>query len=145
MNRFKEDLTKKINELFPESDNARELIDYINAYNKQKKEISVISEPVTNRCCAILQTKKQCSRPKKTGYNCCGSHVKNAPYGYIDSGGEKIRINVFTVDIQGIMYYIDDNNNIYDPEHVLENMVNPAIIGKVTSDEEGVYRICELN
>jgi hypothetical protein len=42
------------------------------------------------------------------------------------------------------MYYIDDNNNIYDPEHVLENTLNPSIIGKVMTDAEGVYHIQTL-
>ena len=33
-------------------------------------------------------------------------------------------------DIKGIVYYIDDENNVYHPQDVMNNSVNPKIIAK---------------
>jgi len=37
---------------------------------------------------------------------------------------------VWTQDIRGIIYYIDNKNNIYNPEDILMMKVNPEIIGE---------------
>ena len=42
-------------------------------------------------------------------------------------------------DINGIVYYIDNNNNIYKTEDILSNITNPAIIAKYKIDENGNY------
>ena len=51
------------------------------------------------------------------------------------------KIEVWVKDIKGINYYIDDNNNVYNPEDILENKVNPSIIAKWKKNEENVYSI----
>ena len=40
------------------------------------------------------------------------------------------KINVWTQDIKGIIYYIDDECNVYNPEDILNNKCNPGIIAK---------------
>jgi hypothetical protein len=45
---------------------------------------------------------------------------------------EKQVINVVSVDIQGIIYYIDKFNNVYITEDILEKKENPRILTKAT-------------
>ena len=46
------------------------------------------------------------------------------------------------------MYYIDNNNNVYDSEEVMKNKINPKIIAKYEKniiDGEPVYSIPSFN
>ena len=40
------------------------------------------------------------------------------------------KVSIWVCDIKGIMYYIDNSNNVYDSEEVMKNKVNPKIIAK---------------
>ena len=48
-------------------------------------------------------------------------------------------------DIKGINYYIDDSNNVYLPEDILQNSTAPRKIGKWTFNENGEYDIPTLS
>ena len=37
---------------------------------------------------------------------------------------------VWAQDIKGIIYYIDDENNVYHPQDIMTNKVDPKIIAK---------------
>ena len=47
-------------------------------------------------------------------------------------------------DIGGIMYYIDDSNNVYSHEDVITDRVNPKIIAKYVK-HGNAYSIPEYN
>ena len=36
------------------------------------------------------------------------------------------------MDINGINYYVDDNNNVYNTADILSNSSNPNIIGRLS-------------
>ena len=38
-------------------------------------------------------------------------------------------------------YYIDKNNNVYDPQNIYENVPDPAIIAKYVIKDDGQYSI----
>ena len=40
------------------------------------------------------------------------------------------KVTVWAQDINGIIYYIDNNKNVYDPQDILDNKVNPTVIAK---------------
>ena len=40
------------------------------------------------------------------------------------------KVTVWAQDINGIIYYIDNNRNVYDPQDILDNKVNPTVIAK---------------
>ena len=88
-----------------------------------------------DRCQALRANNSQCTR-RKQKYSCfCGTHIKGTPYGKIleNNNGKlslKEEINIYTKEIQGITYYIDDKNNIYSSEEILNNSNNPTIIGR---------------
>ena len=41
------------------------------------------------------------------------------------------KVEVWIQEIQGIVYYVDANKNVYDPEDILANKVNPKVIMKL--------------
>jgi hypothetical protein len=54
------------------------------------------------------------------------------------------KVEVWAQDIQGIVYYIDKTNNVYQAEDVVINKVNPKIIAKYVKNGDN-YSIPEFN
>jgi hypothetical protein len=54
------------------------------------------------------------------------------------------KVEVCAQDIQGIVYYIDKNNNVYQAEDIISNKINPKIIAKYVKTGE-IYSIPEFN
>jgi hypothetical protein len=111
----------------------------------QKRKRVKNSVPFNERCCALRANKEQCTRRKKNGEKFCGTHIKGIPHGEIKVG-EQVqdttkKIEVWAQDIKGIIYHLDKDGNIYDPQHVHQNLKNPAIIAKYIKDENGDYEI----
>ena len=100
--------------------------------------------PQYMRCNANRANGEQCTRKRKDGNLYCGTHDKNRPHGVIDSGDKKEfkKVEVFLQDINGILYYIDNNGNIYTTEDIIDNKINPGIYGKYIL-EDGFYKIME--
>lgn len=113
---------------------------------KRKRVKNVV--PMCDRCSSKRANGEQCTRRKKEGCDYCGTHQKGRPHGIVDSENEpKIttqKIEVWAEDIQGIMYYIDKNNNVYQTEDIVSNKSNPNIIAKYVK-EGNVYSIPEFN
>jgi hypothetical protein len=82
---------------------------------------------------------------KKAATHFCGTHIKGIPHGVVSSDIEipkpNTKVEVWVKDIKGINYYIDSNHNVYKPEDILTNKINPAIIAKWTKLSEDVYSI----
>ena len=101
-------------------------------FQKRKRVKNVV--PYFDRCCAKRATNEQCTRRKKEGSEYCGTHMKGTPHGIIDNQNDNKpttqKIEVFAKDIQGIIYYIDNTNNVYQAEDIIINKVNPKIIAK---------------
>ena len=47
------------------------------------------------------------------------------------------------VDIKGIIYYIDTEGNVYDPDDVMNNVIDPKIIATYL-EKDGEYNIPSL-
>lgn len=167
---FKENLQKKILALdfqHPQDrEKAQELVDYIIEYPScpplQDQEVQQTPNPkpitkpkktktpleLKNRCVAKLSNGGQCSRQSLKDGTLCGSHVSIQPYGMISTseikdGKEIISHEVFAVEIQGLVYYIDHLGNVFRTEDILLNAVNPAIIAKYVKNDSG-YTIPSL-
>ena len=74
--------------------------------------------------------------------------MKGIPHGMMDiKNDEKVntqKVEVWAQDIQGIVYYIDKFNNVYDTTDIIKNQMNPKIIAKYVVTNE-IYSIPELN
>lgn len=142
---FKNDLRKKINELDfqEEKQKINEFIGYMYEYTRlqldkddvMKRKRVKNSIPNSNRCIGKLANGERCTRRRKKDSDFCGTHIKGIPNGciQIDSCGEcnLKSIEVIAKEYVGIVYYVDQYNNVYKTEDVLSNKQDPLIIGKV--------------
>jgi hypothetical protein len=103
---------------------------------------------LADRCGAKRANCEQCTRRRKEGYEYCGTHLKGTPHGVCEAGDNEKpsgqKIEVWVQDIQGIVYYIDKNYNVYQTEDIYTNKTNPKIIAKYTKTGE-TYNIPEFN
>ena len=110
-------------------------------FNKRKRIKSNI--PQYLRCMAKRANGEQCTRKKKCDNDYCGTHDKNRPHGEVSSEvilfKDTKKVEVWIQEINGIIYYIDNNNNIYKTDDILSNITNPSIIAKYKIDDEGKY------
>ena len=68
--------------------------------------------------------------------------MKGVPHGSINvvvSDFVGVKKEVWVEEIGGIMYYLDNNNNIYNTEDVMSNRDNPKIIAKWRKNMLGGY------
>jgi hypothetical protein len=154
---FKQSVLSKAQQLGLNNDpNLAALVKYVYDYDRLvlSKEDFMKRKRVKNavhladRCCAKRASCEQCTRRKKQGFEYCGTHLKGTPHGICETGdndkpsGQKIE--VWVQDIQGIVYYIDKNFNVYQTEDIYTNKVNPKIIAKYVKTGDS-YSIPEFN
>jgi len=143
---FKVDIKKYIDNTsdIKLSDNEyKNLIQYIFDYNtiiidksdftKRKRVKNIV--PFHERCCALRANNEQCTRRRKDDEKFCGTHIKGIPHGEISNKNTDATKNikkreVWAQDISGIIYYIDANNNVYNHNDIINNIINPKIIAK---------------
>ena len=150
---FKNDIRDKINTIqFEETEKINELMGYVYDYERlvfKKEDISKRKRvkntiPETNRCNARRANNEQCTRRKKEGCEYCGTHIKGTPHGLISellhSSEMTHKVEIIAQEIGGIVYYIDDRENVYNTEDVMNSKENPGIIAKYTC-RNGIYSI----
>lgn len=132
------------------NNSKKELIDYIKSYQPlnlgltpKRKRIKT-NVPAEERCRARAANNNQCTRRKKHESNFCGTHIKGAPNGIIDdtytTGNTK---QIFTIDINGILHWVDKEGNIYRTSDIISENT-PEIIGKYKTrieDDKKIYYI----
>ena len=120
-------------------------IDYINNYEMSRVDASEITRkkrvknniPICERCEAKKASGERCSRRKKDVTQYCGTHNKGTPHGKINdthTSVEKIEIKNF--EYKGIIYFIDENYNVYNHDDIRHNLENPRILCKYTKDSD---------
>jgi hypothetical protein len=99
-------------------------------FTKRKRSKNCI--PFESRCEARCakgsgHEGEQCTRRKKAGCIYCGTHTKGVTQN-IEQKTDLKKKSIWTEEYRGIIYYIDDEN-VYNPEDIKKNKVNPEIIG----------------
>lgn len=101
---------------------------------KRKRVKNVV--PLFDRCVAKRANGEQCTRRKKEGEGYCGTHTKGRPHGSVNETPENVvtnkKVEVWIQEIKGIVYYVDADHNVYDPEDILLNKINPKVIMKLS-------------
>ena len=101
---------------------------------KRKRVKNVV--PLFDRCVAKRANGEQCTRRKKEGEGYCGTHTKGRPHGSVNETSENVvtnkKVEVWIQEIKGIVYYVDADHNVYDPEDILLNKINPKVIMKLS-------------
>ena len=154
---FKDSIREKATSMdMHKNEQVSQLLQYIYDYDRlsfnkedfQKRKRVKNFVPIFDRCCAKRANCEQCTRRRKDGSEYCGTHLKGTPHGIVDAQTEPKnttqKVEVYAQDIQGIIYYIDKNNNVYQAEDIISNKVNPKIIAKYVKDGEK-YSIPEFS
>tara|TARA_B110000858_G_C17792825_1_gene470838 strand:+ start:1353 stop:1865 length:513 start_codon:yes stop_codon:yes gene_type:complete len=153
---FKTELATHVKQVngFDNNPELQSVLNYVYNYDKfelhkddfMKRKRVKNMVPTYERCCAKRANGEQCTRRKKDEFQYCGTHSKGTPHGII-SDKEPIntttKIEVSAIDIKGIVYYLDQNGNVYDTEDIISNQKNPRIIAKYEKIGEE-YSIPEL-
>jgi hypothetical protein len=151
---FKNQMRMKISSIgFTEKEKVNEFLEFMFEYeklaltkedfNKRKRVKNCI--PQLNRCNALRANGEQCTRQRKENCNYCGTHAKGiVNQNYETKNDLQKKTEVFAEEIGGIVYFIDDVNNVYKTEDVLEEKNNPEIIAKYVKTETG-YSIPEFH
>jgi len=145
MSQFKENVKDKMEILGIPND---VLLQYIYDYDKiefsqddfmKRKRVKNVV-PIFDRCCAKRANGEQCTRRKRVEETYCGTHMKGVPHGIVDAENDTknttYKVEVWAQDIQGIIYYIDKMNNVYQAEDIVNNIMNPKIIAKYIKNGE---------
>ena len=154
---FKDEIRDKATQLgLTKNEDINKLIQFIYDYERlsfekedfQKRKRVKNFVPMFDRCCAKRASNEQCTRRKKENNEYCGTHLKGTPHGLVDlQENTKVptqKVEVWAQDIQGIIYYIDNKNNVYQTEEIVINKMNPKIIAKYVKNGEN-YSIPEFN
>jgi hypothetical protein len=136
------------------STDSSEIMNFIYQYNnfeltkedfmKRKRVKNMV--PVYERCCAKRANGQQCTRRKKDECQYCGTHSKGTPHGIMNENetvSTVTKVEVSAIDIKGIVYYLDNDGNVYDTEDIISNKKNPRIIAKYEKHGD-VYSIPSL-
>ena len=135
---------------------------------KENRNIELSHE---ERCNATRKQGERCTRKKIKGSMYCGTHnvkyqqqQQNQIYEqYVgsktcsssskylqeyqnntDNFEGKQNVEVIAQEIQGIIYYMDKNLNVYNTEDIYKNIVNPRIIAQAIQLGNNVYSIPSL-
>jgi hypothetical protein len=118
----------------------------INKEDLQKRTRIKNVVPHCELCTAKIANGVQCTRRKQNEESqFCGTHIKGQPYGVetiVDNTTQQTKkIEIWVQEIKGINYYIDSTNNVYKPEDIISNIVNPAVIAKWALNSTNNYII----
>jgi hypothetical protein len=108
---------------------------------KRKRSNNIV--PVCEKCTAKRMNDTQCTRRKQGGTEFCGTHIKGTPYGVMEPSATSStikQVEIFQQEINGILYYIDQEHRVYSMEDVLSNKTNPKVIASYQVTD-GVYTI----
>jgi len=172
LSEFKNDVHKKMASLFQgrEEENIRDIVDFMYSYKKFQPNTVEAAFPslpnmVDKRCQAMRKQGDRCNRQIMEGCAFCSIH--NGSHSGVGSGnsgasstksGNKKSLSsahatkdnttkkkeVFVQEIQGIMYYLDEDCNVYDTTDIVQNRPNPRIIAKAVCLSSNNYSIPSL-
>ena len=131
---------KNINKILGDGmfENIKSELDTLIKFKCEKRKRNKHQIPLNERCLAKKSGGEQCTRRKKHDSNFCGTHIKGTPHGQTtDVSSTLKKVNVYAEDIDGIIYYIDDNGNVYNSEDVFKQIDNPRVISKYTKNNDG--------
>jgi hypothetical protein len=151
---LKENLKDRIiNSSLKDTSECNEIVKYIYDYErlsidhidfvKRKRSKNVV--PLFERCGALRANNEQCTRRKKKTHDFCGTHLKGSPNGIVNmqnnennnhNHNNKTSVGIWTQEIKGILYYIDNNNNVYSMNDIMSNKENPRVIASYEKNGE---------
>ena len=112
-----------------------------------KRKRNKKSVPAHERCRALRANSEQCTRRRKDAAEFCGTHNKGVPHGVISGDSDEditiTKKTIWSQEVNGILHYIDDENNVYLHEDIIKRVSSPRIIGTWEVSSDGIYSIIE--
>ena len=144
---FKDNIKQKVTDLsFEDKAKSSELLEFVYEYErlsftkddfiKRKRVQNVI--PDNNRCIAKKSCSDQCTRRRKTDSEYCGTHSKYASQIDGDSIVTKT-VEVVAKEMEGIVYYVDEFQNVFRTEDILNEKENPQVVSRYEQLPGGRY------
>lgn len=152
---FRDDFKKYIETTSISIEQQTSLMNYIENYpilqlekdDFMKRKRVKNNVPYYERCMAYRANTQQCTRRRKKDCLFCGTHTKSQPHGIVSENNEKTgfkKVLISQHDIGGIMYYIDDEENVYDPTDLMNGSKTPRIIAKYIRNPDNTISIPEF-
>jgi hypothetical protein len=147
---FKDHIKDKLAELdFSEKSKVNDLLEYVYDYERlvfskddfTKRRRVQCSIPEDSRCIANKSCNERCTRRRKEGSEYCGTHYK---YSTTEGQDALKKMDVIAKEMEGIVYYVDDFQNIYRTEDILNEKENPHVVAKYEQLAGGRYLIKEV-
>jgi hypothetical protein len=147
---FKNHIKQKATELdFSEKSKVNDLLEYVYEYERltfskddfvKRKRVQT-SIPDDSRCIANKSCNERCTRRRKYGSEYCGTHHKHTT----PEGQEPVKkMDVIAKEMEGIVYYVDDFQNVYRTEDILNEKENPQVVAKYEQLAGGRYLIRDV-
>jgi hypothetical protein len=147
VDQFVETFKKEVKKNFVENSETEfnRFVDNYDSFKIVSKIKQKTTIPMSLRCVAKRLNCDQCTRRRNKISAFCGTHFKSRPFGVFDVvllADEDIvhLISVFTQEIQGIIYHLDENLNVYDTGDILNDVRDPKILTKAVLID-GIYTI----
>ena len=135
---------------------------FIKKKQQKTQEVEPVVFPDEERCIADRRQGDRCTRKRVKGNLYCGTHYVKYGQSTITEQSAKNNkedekktqsntkekktnhIEVIAHEIQGIIYYIDKELNVYNTEDIFKNIDNPQIIAKAVQLSHNVFSIPSL-
>jgi hypothetical protein len=161
---FKTQIRNKIIALsFEERENekVKDLIEFVFEYKRfevqeERKNNNIVRQG--ERCIGIRTNGRPCSRRRKKNSQYCGTHTQpldttentqDCDDGHdVDDDSHHLKVSKSSItnidlnaeEVQGIVYYIDKDGNVYHPEDVMKQTEAPRIIARVKpNSKDNIY------
>lgn len=127
-------------------------LDLLNDEISIKKKRAKNKIPLHEKCLGKRADGQQCSRRRRPGECLCGTHIKGLPHGMfsVTKNSDEVQLKKTEIEIHlqefnGIMYWINDNYDIYNTNDIISNIENPRVIAKyervTDTNGEELFRI----
>jgi hypothetical protein len=108
----------------------------------EKKKRTRTAIPYYERCSGLKADCEQCTRRRQGGSLFCGTHMKGTPYGQVSDGKTASdKITVRAQEVMGIVYWVDDEGNVYNQEDIHSRKKNPRIVARAGTGIHGIQGI----
>jgi hypothetical protein len=145
---FKDQIKEKVTHLeFEDKTKSNELLEFVYEYQrlqftkddftKRKRLQNII--PDNNRCIAKKSCNEQCTRRRKDDSEYCGTHFKYASQAERTTPTGIKKVEVIAKEMEGIVYYVDEFQNVYRTEDILNEKENPKLVAKYEQLAGGRY------
>jgi len=149
LNEFKTKLLSELSSIESLDSSAKQsIVEFIDQYKpaipEKKRKLTSTNLLPELRCLAKTENGNQCTSKKASKKDFCTLHKNSTPFGIIQGEDSRVTNLILTDEkLEGIDYFIDENDFVYSTEHILSGNKNPNRVGKKIYDLEKQTWVCK--